>query len=311
MVAVVMEIYDIIVIGGGPAGLSAAIYSSRANQKTLVLDNEGCLNYKIGWIGNYLGFPNGIDGNELIKLGCQQVRALGSTVKIEEALAIKINSNGNYMVETNKDTYQAKGIIIATGVTHKKVNIENLEKFEGKGISYCVICDGFFFKNKKVAIVGSKNYAAREAIELTNYSNDIILFTNGEKIEIDSNFIKNLEENEIEIVNDKIARLVGDKVLTGIELEKGKIIKIDGLFIAIGSSGTVDLARKIGIIIENNYIKVDDKEKTNLPRIYAAGDCTGGNRQIATAVGEGANAALNLISELKGATYIDYKKKWG
>lgn len=300
-----MDSYDIIVIGGGPAGLSAAIYTSRANYRTLLIDKGGCLKYKIGRISNYLGFPEGIDGSELIKLGCKHIRLLGSNTVSEEVLGIKIDGD-EYIVETDRSDYKARGIIIAMGVTYKKVEIPNLEKYEGRGISYCVICDGFFFRNKKVFVIGSKNYAAKEAIELTDYTPHATIYTNGCKIEIDSHFMEKLRSKNISIKQDKISSFIGDGILRGIKLSDGTVEECDGVFIAVGSSGSTDIARKIGVILDGGYIKVDGKQRTNLPRIYAAGDCTGGVRQIATAVGQGANAAINLISELKGIEYVDY-----
>ncbi|MHA1835934.1 MAG: NAD(P)/FAD-dependent oxidoreductase [Candidatus Odinarchaeia archaeon] len=306
-----MKEYDVIIIGGGPAGLSAAIYTSRGNHLTLVLDKGDCLRYKTGIIENYLGFPDGIDGQELVNLGCKHIKRFGSEVKFEEVLGVKINEKGNYVVKTVENEYEGKGLIIAMGVSYKKIKVKNLEKFEGKGISYCVICDGFFFRNKKVCVIGSKNYAAMEALELTNYTKDITIYTHGEKIEIDDILLRKLSENNIEIKENKIIEFRGDTVLKELVLDDGQVIPIDGVFIAVGSSGSIDIARKLGILIENNYIKVDEMQKTNLPRVYAAGDCTGGNRQIATAVGKGANAALNLISELRGIPYLDYKKSQG
>ena len=300
-----MKIYDVIVIGGGPAGLSAAIYSSRANYKTLLIDKGGCLNYKIGRVNNYLGFPEGIDGNELVKLGCKHIRLLGSETVNEEALKVKME-NDLYVIETNKSSYAAKGLIIAMGVSYKKLEIANLEKFEGKGISYCVTCDGFFFRNKTVSVIGSKNYAAKEALELTDYTDNVTIYTNGLKIEMDADFIEKLKSKNIAVKTPRIISFIGDKKLEGLRLENGDEVKCDGVFIAVGSSSSTDLAMQLGIILENGYIKVDNRQRTNLPRVYAAGDCTGGVRQIATAVGQGATAAINLISEFKGIEHVDY-----
>ncbi len=300
-----MKTYDVIVIGGGPAGLSAAIYTSRANYKTLLIDKGGCLNYKIGRVYNYLGFPEGIDGKELIQLGCKHIRLLGSETVNEEVLSVKMQDD-LYVVKTNRSSYAAKGLIIAMGVEYKKIDINNLEKFEGKGISYCVTCDGFFFRGKKVFVIGSKNYAAMEALELTDYTSDITIYTNGLKPEIDEGLLEKLKAKNIELKTQRIISFTGGKKLEGIILEDGSTVKCDGVFIAIGSSSAADIALKMGIILEGGYIKVDSKQRTNLPRVYAAGDCTGGVRQIATAVGQGATAAVNLIAELKGLASADY-----
>lgn len=300
-----LKTYDVIVIGGGPAGLSAAIYTSRANYKTLLIDKGGCLNYKIGMVHNYLGFPEGINGKDLIQLGCKHIKLLGSETINEEVLNVKINDD-LYIVETDKSSYTAKGLIIAMGVSYKKVNIANLEKFEGKGISYCVTCDGFFFRGKKVLVIGSKNYAAMEALELIDYTSDITIYTNGLNPEIDDQFLEKLKAKNIELKTKRIISFTGERMLEGIILEDGSTVKCDGVFIAVGSSGASDIALKLGIILEDGYIKVDHRQRTNLPRVYAAGDCTGGVRQIATAVGQGATAAVNLIAEFKGLEKTDY-----
>ncbi|WEU39981.1 MAG: NAD(P)/FAD-dependent oxidoreductase [Candidatus Odinarchaeum yellowstonii] len=300
-----MKTYDVIVIGGGPAGLSAAIYTSRANYKTLLIDKGGCLNYKIGRVHNYLGFPEGIDGKDLIQLGCKHIRLLGSETVNEEVLNVKVQDD-LYIIQTNRSSYAAKGLIIAMGVSYKKVSIANLEKFEGRGISYCVTCDGFFFRGKKVLVIGSENYAAMEALELTDYTSNVTIYTNGLKPEIDDQFLEKLKAKNIEVKTQRIISFTGDKKLEGIMLEDGSKVNCDGVFIAVGSSSAADIALKLGVLLENGYIKVDNRQRTNLPRVYAAGDCTGGVRQIATAVGQGATAAVNLIAELKGLDKIDY-----
>ncbi len=302
-----MEEYDIIVIGGGPAGLSAGLYAARANKRTLILDKpgEGALK-KVEVLDNYLGFPDGITGKELLELGRRQVERFGAKILEEEAIAIKPGEDGRYIVETAEASYSCEGIIIATGVKHEKPRVKNLEKFEGRGVSYCVTCDGFFFRDASVGVLGNRDYAAKEAVELLNYTNKITIFTNGKELEVRESLKKKLEENGIGVVKEEIEELVGEETLAGVKLKSGELHELRGLFVAVGTSGATDFARTLGIAVEGSAIVVDRNQSTGIPRVYAAGDCTGGNRQVAVAVGEGANAAINLISELKGTKHVDY-----
>lgn len=301
--------YHIAILGGGPAGLSAAIYGARGNQKTLVLRNpgKGAID-KVDKLDNYLGFPDGITGAELIALGEKQAGRFGVEFVEEEALVIKRDmSNDTYKVETASKNITTRGIIIATGVKHEKPKLENLDYFEGRGVSYCVVCDGFFFKDKKVAVIGAKDYAAKEALELLNFTKDVTILTNGKPIEIQDSLSKKLEENEIVINTEKCDEVCGTDSVAGIKLKNGEKLEFSGIFVAVGTSGATDFAKTLGIMVEGNTIKVDERMSTGVPGIYAAGDCTGGNRQVSTAVGQGADAAINLIAELKGtAKYVDY-----
>jgi thioredoxin reductase (NADPH) len=302
-----MEEYDIIVIGGGPAGLSAGLYAARANKRTLILDKpgEGALK-KVKLMENYLGFPEGISGEELLELGRRQVKKFGAELLEDEAVAIKPRKDGRYMVETPEKEYVCQGLIIATGVKHARPKVKNLRDYEGRGVSYCVTCDGFFFRDAEVGVLGSMDYAAKEAIELLNYTKKITLFTNGEKLRATESLRRQLEENRIEVVENRIAEALGKQALEGLKLETGEVRKLRGLFIAVGTMGAGDFARYLGLNSRGATIVVDQNQSTGVPRVYAAGDCTGGNRQVAIAVGEGANAAINLISELRGTKYVDY-----
>jgi thioredoxin reductase (NADPH) len=305
------ESYDIIVLGAGPAGMSAAIYASRGNQKTLVLSSpgQGAIN-KVEKLDNYLGFPEGITGEELMELAKKQAKRFGARFLTEEALVIKRDSSGEgYVIETANHEFETKGIIIATGIKHERPKIENLKDFEGRGVSYCVVCDGFFHRDKKVAVIGSKDYAAKEALELLNYTRDVTIFTNGKELQVQESLLERLEENGIKISTDKCKSIYGTEMGTvgGMELENGERADLSGIFVAVGTSGATDFAKTLGIQVEGTTIKVDERMSTGVPYIYAAGDCTGGNRQVATAVGQGADAALNLIAELKGTDkYVDY-----
>lgn len=302
-----MEEYDIIIIGGGPAGLSAGVYTARANKRTLILDKpgEGALK-KVKHMENYLGFPDGISGEELLNLGRRHAEKFGAKIIEEEAVAIKPSEDDAYIVETPAREFKCQGIIIATGVKRARPRVKNLEGFEGRGVSYCVTCDGFFFKDAPVGVLGSGDYAAKEAIELLNYTPKITLFTNGEKLEVTESLREQLEKNNIEIVEEKVEEAVGNQALEGIKLANGEVRKIRGLFVAIGTMGAGDFAKYLGLTAEDSTIVVDKNQSTGVPRVYAAGDCTGGNKQVAIAIGEGANAAINLISELRGKKYVDY-----
>ncbi len=304
----IMNEYEIVIIGGGPAGLSAALYTSRAQKKTLILNKseEGAIK-KVEVLDNYLGFPDGISGKEFLELAKRHIRNFGAEIVEEEALFIKQDFEGSgYIVETAENSYKAKGLVIATGIKHDRPRIGNIGKFEGLGVSYCVTCDGFFFRDSKVAVLGFKDYGAKEAVELLNYTTNIVLLTNGRTVEIRDRLRQKLEENDITIIEDKIEEILGDKAVNGVKFENGKTIELKGIFIAVGTSGATDFARTLGIQIEGNAIKVDSSNSTGIPLVYSAGDCTGGNKQVAIAVGEGANAAINLISELKGTKYVDY-----
>lgn len=296
---------DVIIIGDGPAGLSAAIYCARANLDTLVIGkNESYLN-KVG-IENYLGIENA-GGKEILENGRRQASSFGAEIKSGEVTGIE-PAGEKYTVKTVDEIFCSKGVIIATGIKQKKPSVDGIGGFVGRGVSYCVVCDGFFYKDGKVAVLGSEDYAAKQAVELLTYTKDVILFTNSKEDSISADMKKILEDSKIKTDKRKITGLKGLDKFEGLILENGGEFTCDGLFVAVGVFGISDIAKQIPVeISEKGYLKVNKKNRTALPGIYAAGDCTGGNKQVSIAVGEGANAALNLISEIKGTEYIDYK----
>lgn len=295
---------ELVIIGGGPAGLTAAIYSSRAGFDTLVLDKTDGLLEKVEKIENYFGFTDAISGKEILERGRKQAEKFGAEIIKEEALSIKLK-NDNYLVETAEEKYRSKGLILAPGIKHETPSVENLKKFEGQGVSYCVTCDAPFFRDKKVGLLGSKDYAAKEALELSEFTENITIFTNGKNLEVSEELEKRIEEKSIPIINSKVRKVTGDDNFRGLALEDEEV-SLDGLFIAVGTSGSTDFARSLGIPVEGDTILVEEDLSAGPPRIYAAGDCTGGPRQISIAVGEGAEAALNLVEELRGEKYKDW-----
>ncbi len=288
--------YDVIIIGAGPAGISSSLYTVRANKKTLVLYKDMSSLEKTHKIGNYYGFEHGIDGKDLYKAGIEQARNLGVDLKKEEVIKIEMNignvndkdNKNDFIVTTSNNKYKSKVVILATGNKKNKPKITGIEKFEGKGVSYCAICDGFFYKNKDVAVIGSGDYAISETNDLINVVKDVTILTNGEKA-------PEFRANNVKIETRGIKEIIGNDKVEEIELDDGTKIKADGIFVAQGVAGSTDFARKLGALTNKEKIIVNEKMETNIEGLYACGDCTGGLLQVSKAVYEGAIAGLEAI----------------
>ncbi len=287
--------YDVIIIGGGPAGLAAAIYCARANLRTLVLDKGESALLRAHVIENYFGIES-IEGKKLLEIGSNQAMKFGAEMKNEEVLGIQSSEKG-YVVECSENKYEGKYIILAVGTRRTKPNIKNLDDFEGKGVSYCATCDAFFFKGKTVGVIGHSDYTLKEALELKEHASKVFILTNGEDLNISEAMKKHIEN--FEIINKKVAKCIGSEKLEEIEFEDGEKLKLHGLFIALDPSSPKTLTRKIGIEIEKGIIKVDSKQRTNIQNIYAIGDCANIEKQVGVAVGEGIRAALDIIRSSK------------
>ena len=294
-----MSVKDVAIIGQGPAGLSAAIYTSRAGLDTLII---GCAPKVAGDydIDNYFGFPAGIKGNELIELGCEHAAKYGTQLSCEKVLAIHMQPDMTFKIKTDYGEYQARTVILATGVSRVRPGIKNISEYEGKGVSYCVSCDGFFFKGKKVVVVGEGVFAANQAIELKEYTPYVSICTQGKEPEIPENYMQHLQELDIEIMKGKIQNLEGEQFLEKAHFEDGTTLDVDGLFVAMGEASSLDFAYSLGITTQKNFIEADHEQKTNVPGVFAAGDCVGRFLQISVAVGEGAIAARSAIKYIKG-----------
>lgn len=283
--------YDVVIIGAGPAGISASIYARRANLKVLVLYSGISNLEKAVKIDNYYGFPDGIDGKKLFEDGINQAQNLGVDIIQSEVTSIENNEN-QFKVKTTGKDYDAKTVIISTGNKKNNPNIKGIKDFEGKGISYCAICDAFFYRNKNIAIIGNGEFAISEAYTLKNVTNNITIFTNGEKI-------KN-ENTEFKINTSIIKEITGENKVNGLILEDGSKVELDGIFIALGEAGAIDFAKTLGILTDKDVIKVNENMETNIKGIYACGNITGGLLQVCKAVYEGAQAGLSAIKYVKG-----------
>lgn len=304
-----MQNYETIIIGTGPAGLSAAIYTSRANIKTIIIgkQQESQL-WKVQAIENYFGIESKQGKNLLVK-GIEQAMKFGAHIKEAEAVNIKQKENKFTVKISTGEKFTGKTLILATGMPIKSSGIKNEEKLTGKGVHYCVVCDGFFYKDKKVAVIGDSNYAAEQAIELLIYTKDVSIISNGKEFKLDQKYKKILEQNKIELIPNKIISFEGTKKLEKIKTKQG-YLKFDGVFMALGSAGAIDFAKRFGIQTKANTIIVDRNGRTNIPGIYAAGTCTGGISQVTACTGQGCEAAISVIKQLKGKkAYTDYGSK--
>ena len=282
--------YDVIIIGAGPAGISASLYTRRANLKTLVLYSDKSSLEKTDKIENYYGFEDGIDGKELYFSGIKQTEKIETDVKKEEVVNI-VNEDKKFSITTSKNKYVSKVVILATGNKKNKPQIDGIDRLEGKGISYCAICDGFFYKNKSVAVLGNSKYALSEVNDLINVVKDITVLTNGkDKPEI--------RDDRIKLETKKIKEIEGKEKVEKIKFEDGSKMNIDGIFIAEGVAGSAEFAKKMGAFIKQNKIIVNENMETNIKGIYACGDVIYKNTyQLTTAVGEATVAANSIIKQ--------------
>ena len=297
--------YDIIIIGGGPAGLVAALYAKRANKNVLVIEKGGFggqITYSPK-VENIPGFLS-LTGNEFAEKLTEQVLEQGADVECAEVLSV--SGDEVKTVHTDGGDYEAKAVIIATGAKHRMLGLENEEKFVGEGISFCAVCDGAFYQGKTVAVIGGGNSALQEALLLSDLAKKVYViqnltfFTGEEKL---VNQLKTKENVEI-ILGATVEKLIGDSVLEGITIktEQGeKDIVIDGMFVAIGLLPQNEPFASLIELNDYGYAAAGEDCKTGTPGIFVAGDCRSKRiRQVATAAADGAVAALAACDYIDG-----------
>lgn len=293
-----MEKTDILIIGQGPAGLSAAIYTARAGMRTLIV---GCAPKVAGdyEIDNYFGFTETITGKDLIERGRAQAAKFGVEMRCDRVLAVHQNEDQKFVAKTEQGEIQATALVLATGVSRVRPGIANLGDYEGKGVSYCVSCDGYFMRGKPVMVIGEANFAANQALELLQYTPNVQVCTQGKDPEISEEFLWRLRESGIPVLQKKIASLAGNGGLEQVVMDGGEQIDAQGLFIAMGQASSSDFAYSLGLLRNGQFIDTDREQRTNIPGVFAAGDCVGRFLQISVAVGEGALAGRAAISHVK------------
>jgi len=296
-------VYDVIIIGGGPAGLSAAIYSSRARMSTLIIEKAGCggLIAITDNLENYPGFDKGINGFELTSKMEQQARKSGAEIVYGEVVAIETDETLKKVILTDK-TYITKTIIIASGSSFKKLGVKGEEEFIGRGISFCATCDGPFFKNKEVAVIGGGNSALQEALFLTKFASKITLIHRRNEFRAAKILQERVAaEPKIKIILDTVVEeITGTQTIEKIKVRNvnssaAEEIPVDGVFIFIGWTPNTKflMSNKIALD-EKGYILTDEQMKTAIDGIYACGDVRKKSlRQVVTAVSDGATASVS------------------
>lgn len=295
--------YDIIIIGAGPAGMTAALYALRANKKVLVIEAKsyGGQIVNASKIENYPAIDE-ISGFDYATILYNQVKNMGAEFKFETVERV----NEDKTVVTNNGTYSAKAVIIATGSENKKLNIENEQRFVGKGVSYCATCDGNFYKDKVVAVNGGGNTALEDALYLSDIASKIYLIHRRDEFRGEAKYVDELRnKSNVEfILNSTIKSINGNEKLESITVidkdENTKDINVDGLFIAIGQEPKNQIFKNVANVNDNGYIESDENLHTNVDGIYVAGDTrVKFLRQLTTAVSDGSIAATQAIKEMK------------
>ena len=282
-----------IIIGSGPAGISAALYARRAGAEVTVISKGGGALASAELVENYYGLSMPISGAELAYNGIDGARRLGVHFETDEVMAVLPMHDGRaFRIEGSCRTYECDAVILAAGARRKTLSIAGLAEFEGRGISYCAVCDAFFYRGKKVAVIGAGDYALHEAEILRPHVAQLVLLTHGEEPMIEI-------PNSIAVHTRRIVRIEGERRVRQIVFDDDTRMDVDGLFIAIGAAGSSELARKLGVLLSDGKIIVGEQMETNVPGVYAAGDCTGGLLQIVKAVYEGAVAGLSAVRYLR------------
>lgn len=282
---------DLFVLGGGPAGITAAIYAARSGCAVTLMYKDGGALAGAERIENYYGFSEPVSGQALLENGLSQARRLGVNVQEAEVVGLGFGPQG-LVAETSAGPVEAGAVVLATGLNRRRPQIQNFGAFDGAGVSYCAICDGFFCRGRDVVVLGAGAYALHEAAILLPLARSVTLLTNGVPAPGELPPALHVDSRRVEA-------LLGDQTLRAVALEGGARLPAERLFVALGTADSGDLARKVGALTENGKILVDEAMATNVPGLFAAGDCTGGLLQIAKAIHQGAQAGLSAVRYLR------------
>ena len=299
-------ITDVVIIGAGPAGIQAAIHASRKKTSVLMLGRIENSALYAAHIENYACIDGITDGKKLLEAGISQVRRFGTEVLSEDVLKIAQNEKGLFALELEGGReVLSHSLIFTMGVSKKKLSVPGERKFLGRGVSYCVDCDANFYRGATVMVAGNRSAAIDGALTLLGYADKVYL--TAKELKGSPGLLKRLRESEVELLEGTwVKEIHGDNAVSAIELDNGNSVKVDGIFIELGSKGALELATQIGVALDTEhfkYIAVTRRQETNIPGVYAAGDIVGPPYQMAKAVGEG------CVAGMEAATYARKQKR--
>lgn len=305
----VMGDFDLIIIGAGPAGLTAAIYAARSGLKAIVLEKSvpGGQVAITPLVENWPGMTR-VPGKQLMDMMVEHAKQYAHMHEGEDVREIKVGKRIEVITQSGK--YLGNAVLIATGATHKKLGVPGEDRLYGKGVSYCATCDAFFYKGRKAIVAGGGNTAITDALYLDSIGAKVMIVHRRDSFKAEKQLVDSIMSKKFEIVwNANITEILGDKNVEGVNVKdtvtgKERRIDADAVFVAVGEIPVSEIASSIGVETdEAGFIKIDREQRTSIPRIYAAGDVTGGVKQIVTAVGSGSTAALTIFSDLSSGKW--------
>jgi thioredoxin reductase (NADPH) len=293
-----MEIqnYDVVILGSGPAGLQAAIHAARKKISVLVVGKETKSSLYQSHIENY-AFLFKATGDEMLKVGIEQAKSFGADFLEEDILNILLTESGFDFTTENKQSINSRAFIIATGTHRNRLNVPGEKKFTGNGVSYCVDCDGNFYKGEEVAVIGGESAAVDGALTLTRIAKKVHLIC--DSLQVADALALKLSESAVQVhTAAKVKEIVGENRVTRLVLSNGSELAVTGVFVELGAKGLLELASSLGVRLDDDmkFIQTDKKQATNIPGIYAAGDICGPPWQLAKAVGEGCVAGIEAAA---------------
>ena len=297
--------HDVIIVGAGPAGLTAGIYCARGGKNTLILGNIYGSQQSMGGVyENYPGFPDGVMGIELSEAMLAQAQRFGAEYQSEMVQKI-VHLGDLFRLKTENWQYEAKAVILAMGASHRLIGVPGEREFSSRGVSYCVHCDGALFKNKTVAVIGYGNGAARAVLYLANICSKVHLLSSRDKLAAEPVYLERLKKhpNFAATFGAEITEIQGSESVSSVEFKVGntsRSLKVDGVFVEMGMKPNTELAEALGMeMTSGGYVKVNRlNQETSMPGVFAAGDLTGGRMQVTTAVGSGTSAAISALQYL-------------
>lgn len=288
---------DITIIGLGPAGLQAAIHAARKKVKVAVVGRSENSSLNRAEVENYLGIES-IAGAEVLRIGREQAKRFGA--ELFEENVVKLTKQGDQFVTvTDHDReIRSRAVILAMGISRAKLGIPGEKEFLGKGVSYCASCDGGFFKGRPVAIIGEESEAGESAALMTEYASKV--YWVHRQLKVSPQMLEKVKRTPVEMIEAKPLKISGDQSVSGLELEGGRTLDVNGVFIALGAKGSVELALEVGILPDpSGKITVDENCRTEMEKVYACGDVTGTPWQLARAVGQGCVAGDNAAKAIR------------